>query len=100
MPRVIKKRSLKIPGRDILAAKVRAVRALLGWSQTELGQRIGLTQRSVHKIENGAVDVRSSTIEAIDGALHRLGFRFETRPDGGFKISVPGRVVTRALGRR
>jgi ribosome-binding protein aMBF1 (putative translation factor) len=32
------------------------VRAVLGWSQTELAQRIGLTQSAIHKLEQGETE--------------------------------------------
>ena len=41
-----------------LAAKIRLARAVLGWSQTELGPRIGLTQRAIHKLEQGETEPR------------------------------------------
>lgn len=35
------------------ASKIRAARALLGWSQAELGQRVGVTQRSINRARAG-----------------------------------------------
>jgi ribosome-binding protein aMBF1 (putative translation factor) len=32
------------------------VRAVLGWSRTELAQRIGLTQSAIHKLEQGETE--------------------------------------------
>ena len=48
------------------AAKLRLSRAVLGWSQSELGFRIGLSQRAVHKIEQGDTEPRRSTVRAIE----------------------------------
>ena len=39
--------------RHAFAAKIRLARAVLGWSQSELGRRVGLTQRAIHKLEQG-----------------------------------------------
>jgi DNA-binding XRE family transcriptional regulator len=44
--------------RQPFAAKVRLASAVLGWSQTELGRRIGLTQRAIHKLERGETEPR------------------------------------------
>lgn len=70
------------------AAKVRAARALLGWSQAELGQRVGVTQRSINRLEQAGVDVRRSTAVAIEGVLRDEGISFEMLPTGGFRILV------------
>lgn len=72
------------------AAKLRAARAVLGWSQTVFGQKAGLTQRSVYRLENADVDPKRSTRLAIEAILTRAGVRFEDAADGGFKIMVEG----------
>jgi transcriptional regulator with XRE-family HTH domain len=73
------------------AAKVRAARSLLGWSQAELGQRVGVTQRSINRLEQAGVDVRRSTAVAIEGVLRDEGVSFEVVPSGGFRILVQPR---------
>ena len=73
------------------ASKVRAARALLGWSQAELGQRVGVTQRSINRLEQAGVDVRRSTAVAIEGVLRDEGVSFEAVPSGGFRILVQPR---------
>ncbi len=74
------------------AAKIRAARALLGWSQAELGQRVGVTQRSINRLENADVDVRRSTAVAIDAALKSEGIWFEELTSGGYRIVVQRRL--------
>jgi DNA-binding XRE family transcriptional regulator len=71
------------------AAKVRAARAVLGWSQTELAERTGLTQHAIYQVEQGAVDARMSTTTAISAALNKAGISFEDMLDNGFRITVP-----------
>ena len=73
------------------ASKVRAARALLGWSQAELGQRVGVTQRSINRLEQAGVDVRRSTAVAIEGVLRDQGISFEKVASGGFRIMVQPR---------
>ena len=79
--------------RRIFAAKVRAARSLLGWSQTQFATRLGMTQRAVCKIEQADVTVRKSTEDAISSLFYSLGLQFETLPDGGFVIRVGGRIL-------
>ena len=50
--------------RQAFAAKIRLARAVLGWSQTELGQHVGLTQRAIHKLERGDTEPRRATVKA------------------------------------
>jgi transcriptional regulator with XRE-family HTH domain len=42
------------------AAEVRAARAVLGWSQTELAKRTAVTQRAIYCIEQNIVQYRGS----------------------------------------
>lgn len=70
------------------AAKIRVVRAVLGWSQSEFGFRVGLTQRAIHKIEQRDTEPRRTTVRAIEGVWREAGVEFEDLPDGGFRVSV------------
>ena len=72
--------------RKAFAAKIRMTRALIGWSQTELAQRVGLTQRSVHKLEQGETDPRRSTVYVIEQLWRQQGIEFEDLADGGFRL--------------
>ena len=85
------------------AAKVRVVRAVLGWSQTELGRRVGLTQRAIHKLEQGETEPRRSTVHALEQIWREQNIEFEELPGGGFRTSVhPSMLETpsRAKSRR
>ncbi len=83
------------PNRIVLAAKVRAARAVLGWSQTELGKRVGLTQRSVYLLERSAVQVRESTATALETEFRRVGISFTAVDEGGFTMDVPASVLAK-----
>ncbi len=74
--------------RRAFAAKIRLVRAVLGWSQSELGLRVGLTQRAIHKIEQGDTEPRRTTVRAIEEVWREAGVEFEDLTDGGFRVSV------------
>lgn len=85
---------------EIFAAYVRGCRSILGWSQTELGNRVGLSQRSVHRIEIGKVDVRYSTAMAILDQLQARGLTFKELPKGGFAIMVESSAFKKGRRRR
>jgi ribosome-binding protein aMBF1 (putative translation factor) len=78
------------------SAKVRAARAVLGWSQTYLGQRAKLSQRAIHRIEQAAVQVRRSSALAIQAAFDGTGIRFVELNDGGFALTVPRTALAAA----
>jgi DNA-binding XRE family transcriptional regulator len=77
-------------------AKVRAARAVLGQSQTEFAHQVGLTQKSVHRIEQGAVEPKLRTRRVIEQCWRDSGIGFEDLMDGGFRITVQGPVLFRA----
>jgi transcriptional regulator with XRE-family HTH domain len=81
---------------DQAAAMIRGARGILGWSQTELAERTGLTQRSVYKLEQGRVAMRKGTAAAIEQAFHQAGIRFQALGDGTFTILV---TASRPLAR-
>lgn len=83
--------------RRAFAAKIRIVRAVLGWSQSELGFRVGMTQRAIHKIEQGDTEPRRTTIRAIEEVWRDEGVEFEDLPDGGFRVSVCPLLLDRSI---
>jgi DNA-binding XRE family transcriptional regulator len=97
MPKEASKRATTLrelkAARLLFAGKVRAARAVLGWSQTELADKIGLTQRAIYKIEQAAVDARPATTAAISAAFAKAGIGFDDLPDGGFRVKVPVRAL-------
>jgi DNA-binding XRE family transcriptional regulator len=81
--------------RMAFAAKLRASRAVLGLSQDQLGHHIGLTQRSVHRIERGDVQPKVRTILMIERFWRDRGISFENLNNGGFRLVVEGSVLAR-----
>jgi len=81
--------------RHAFAAKIRVARAVLGWSQSELAFRVGLTQRAIHKIEQGDTEPRRSTVRAIEEVWREEDVEFEDLPDGGFRLSVRAPLLNR-----
>ncbi len=81
--------------RRAFAAKVRMARAVLGWSQSELGARIGMTQRAIHKLEQGDTEPRRATVRSIEEVWREQGIDFEDLADGGFRVSVRSALLDR-----
>lgn len=79
--------------RSAFGAKVRAARAVLGVSQDELAELVGLTQRSIHRIEQGQVEPRLRTILTIEQFWSDRDIAFEDLPDGGFRLVVKGSLL-------
>ncbi|MBX3554476.1 MAG: helix-turn-helix transcriptional regulator [Pseudolabrys sp.] len=77
----------------IFATKLRATRAVLGWSQTDLAAHVGMTQRAIHKLEQGETEPRRATILAMAEVWRDQGLVFEDMPGGAFRLTVPVSVV-------
>jgi predicted transcriptional regulator len=77
------------------AAEVRAARAVLGWSQTELAKRTAVTQRAIYCIEQNIVQPRKQTEERIIETFTDAGLRFKRLSSGGFKMTVPNKAIAK-----
>jgi transcriptional regulator with XRE-family HTH domain len=86
--------------RHAFATKIRLARALLGWSQSELGFRIGVTQRAIHKLEQGGTEPRRSTMRMLEELWSEHHIEFEYLADGGFRVSVHAAVLEQPLTAR
>jgi transcriptional regulator with XRE-family HTH domain len=83
----------------IFATKIRIARAVLGWSQTDLAQRVGMTQRAIHKLEQGDTEPRRATVLAIEAIWQTEAIAFEDLPDGSFRLLVPYSAIDGDAGR-
>ncbi len=81
--------------RIAFAAKLRAARAVLGLSQSEFAQEIGLTQKSIHRIEQGAVQPKHRTILKIERFWYDRNLSIEDLRDGGFRLIVNSSALMR-----
>jgi transcriptional regulator with XRE-family HTH domain len=77
-----------IPFRLIYAAKIRAARGLLNWSQGELAERGGVSKQSVSRITIGAKDPRFSTMTALNEAISLTGVEIDEYGKGTVRISI------------
>jgi transcriptional regulator with XRE-family HTH domain len=79
--------------RLLVAMSIRMARAALGWSQAEFGRFLGMSQRAIHRIEQGHSEPRRTTLLAIESLLYKAGFKIEDRNDGGFCMIVPASML-------
>jgi transcriptional regulator with XRE-family HTH domain len=70
----------------ITAAQVRAARALIGWTQTDLAKAASISEMSVKNVERGDTDPRYSTLRSIMEALAEAGVVF--LPENGSGAGV------------
>ena len=56
--------------------QVKAARALLDWTQTDLAKASGLHLNAINKLEKGLSEPRSATMERIRNACETAGIRF------------------------
>ncbi|MCL2473726.1 MAG: helix-turn-helix domain-containing protein [Alphaproteobacteria bacterium] len=76
--------------------QIRAARALVGISQQELAEAVGLTKQSISKIEDGAVTPRAGTISDIVKKFHK--FKVEFTPNEG--LCIKSDSVTKLSGKK
>jgi len=77
--------------------EVRAARVFVGWTRQQLADKAVVSLNSVVRLEQGAVDTRSSTVNAVRRALERAGIEFLslTRDGEGVRLR-PKRVVSKS----
>lgn len=56
--------------------EVRAARAFLGWTRQQLADKAVVSLNSVVRLEQGVVDSRTSTVEAVRRVLEKAGIEF------------------------
>ncbi|MCD8562711.1 MAG: helix-turn-helix domain-containing protein [Alphaproteobacteria bacterium] len=56
--------------------QIRAARALLGWNQSDLAERAGLSQTGIARIENGTNHPNSQTLAKIEKAFDQVNIEF------------------------
>ena len=72
----------------ITPAQIRAARALLGWSQSTLAEKAGVSRNALNNLEREVVGPRRSTVKAIQQALEQAGIEFTA---GGVRPVTPQR---------
>ena len=87
------------PSLEITIEQIRAARALLGWSQTELAERAGLSLPTVKRVEiNSNLRVSSVARQRLRVALEEGGVEFIDENGGGPGVRL--RKVTKGKSRK
>lgn len=74
----------------LVSEQVRAARAMLGWSASELGERAGLSRRTIQSLENPntSKEVRHSSVLAIRAVFEAAGIEFIGTPEDGPGVRI------------
>jgi len=82
----------------ILVEQLRAARSLLGWSQTQLAERAGLSLPTVKRVERESGDgpnVSDEAREKLRRALEKAGVEFIAENGGGAGVRLKKRTGQR-----
>jgi transcriptional regulator with XRE-family HTH domain len=84
----------------ISARQIRAARGLLGWSQSRLADRAGLSRSAIARLELDATAPHADTAEAIHAALVAEGISFIDDPAAAvvgvqLRLAGPARAAAR-----
>lgn len=60
----------------VTSREIRAARALLGWTRQRLADKAIVSLNSIVRLEQDAVDPRTSTVNAVRRALEQAGIEF------------------------
>ncbi len=73
--------------------QIRAARAAVGWTGSDLAQAAQVSLRTITKMEVSPImpDMRYSTLMRIKTSLEAQGIEFITTPDGSPGIVIRGR---------
>ncbi|WP_409565067.1 helix-turn-helix domain-containing protein [Methylobacterium sp. J-090] len=66
--------------------QVRAARALLGWSQSDLSNRSGIGRRTLMNFENGLTHPMDVTLQRIEEVLKAAGVQMTRSRDGSIGV--------------
>ena len=73
--------------------QIKAARALLGWSQSDLAQRSGVSEPTIARLESadGKLGGREETVRKICAALETSGIEFIEGDGEGVQLRKPRR---------
>jgi transcriptional regulator with XRE-family HTH domain len=73
-------------GASLTPAQVRAARKLLGWWQSELANRVRVSEKAIRDFESGELSARPLDLELVREALEDAGIDFNAENAGGAPI--------------
>jgi transcriptional regulator with XRE-family HTH domain len=74
----------------VTTRQIKAARALLGWSQSDLADRSGVSEPTVARLESaeGELGGREGTGDKIRSAIERAGVEFIDENGGGLGVRL------------
>jgi transcriptional regulator with XRE-family HTH domain len=74
----------------ITTRQVKAARALLGWSQSDLAHRSGVSEPTIARLESteGELGGREGTAEKIQKSIEAAGIQFIEENGGGLGVRL------------
>jgi transcriptional regulator with XRE-family HTH domain len=74
----------------ITGRQLKAVRALIGWEQTDLAKKAGVAISTVRRMESfpGEIGARTATLSLVQRALERAGIEFLNDDQPGLRLSL------------
>jgi len=84
----VNRKSINPIGSMITIRQVKAARALLGWSQSDLAVRSGISEPTIARLESldGELGGRANTAEKIRAALESAGLEFLDENGAGLGV--------------
>ena len=75
--------------KNVIPAQIRAARALLGWSQTELEDKSRVAKKTIADFERGARQPFERTLIDLCAALTEAGVEFTNSGEPGVRLRAP-----------
>lgn len=78
----------------LIVSMIRAARGVLGWSQSTLAKRSGLSLIALARLESNVTSPRLSTVSRLKAAIEEAGTQvIEEQSSGGFTLQVSARAI-------
>jgi transcriptional regulator with XRE-family HTH domain len=83
----------------LVVSMIRAARSALGWTQTMLAKRSGVSLVALARLESGVTSPRLSTVAKIQAAIEAGGVQIiEGQPAGGYTLQVSSSAIQPVAG--
>ena len=78
----------------VTTRQIKAARALLGWSQADLAEELGVSEPTIARLESidGELGGREVTAQKLQAAIERAGVAF-LDPNGGGRGCAPASAI-------
>ena len=77
----------------MIEAQLRAARALVGWSQGELAQKLGVPVATIKRMESGGAPVSDEIRKRAKETMEAAGVTFTNGGEPGVKLRAAGGII-------